>query len=249
MLANTLFGPASTSLTHRIRGQARSYTVLRSVGGPHHSLRIRPMQTHCRSQAHHRYSDAIHSCRSRLAGEHVVDPTSTSLTHRIRQQAGSYSFRAASGVHATACESGRRRISVAKHTTVVRTQSISVGAGLLANTSFDPASTSLTHRVRQQAGSYRFCAASGFVPARESGRCRQPPPPQPGITAARRTTIFRMKSISVGAGLLANTSFDLASTSLTHRIRQQAGSYRFCAAFGVLGRPLRQRAARDVEPS
>jgi hypothetical protein len=34
---------------------------------------------------------------------------------------------------------------------------------LLANRSVDPASTSLTHRVRQQAGSYRFCAASGVV--------------------------------------------------------------------------------------
>ena len=34
---------------------------------------------------------------------------------------------------------------------------------MLANRSVDPASTSLTHRVRQQAGSYRFCAASGVV--------------------------------------------------------------------------------------
>jgi hypothetical protein len=68
-----------------------------------------------------------------------------------------------------------------------------------------------------------FCAAFGglFQPANLVGagnrRHRSQALPQPGAPP-----FFRMKSISVGAGLLANTSFDPASTSQTHRVRGQA---------------------------
>jgi aromatic ring-cleaving dioxygenase len=187
LLANTSFDSASTSLTHRVRQQAGSYRF-RAESGVCASLRIWPMQAnattaamraarHCGSQEHHRHSNETPSVGAGLLANTSFDPASTSLTHRVRQQAGSYRFRAASGVCASlriwpmqanattaAMQTDRQPgIAVAWRTTVIRVQPPPVGAGLLAKASFDPASTSQGHRIRGQARSYRFCAALGVL--------------------------------------------------------------------------------------
>jgi hypothetical protein len=80
-------------------------------------------------------------CRSALAREKYQPVTSPNLTHRVRQQAGSYRFAFAAGFI---------------------TPQISEAAWIdcrsaLAREKYQPVtSPNLTHRVRQQAGSYSF---------------------------------------------------------------------------------------------
>jgi hypothetical protein len=88
-----------------------------------------------------RFEAAWICCRSALAREKYQPVTSPSLTHRVRQQAGSYSFAFAAGfitpqIPEAAWIDCRSALARGKYQLMI-----------LLN---------LTHRVRQQAGSYRF---------------------------------------------------------------------------------------------
>ena len=105
-------------------------------------------------------------------------------------------------------EAGPTEYTVYTRGTGGRPSHRSVGASLLANASSQPISSSLTHRHRGQGGT----------------------PPQALLQFLRRSKRYRQQAIrrSVGAGLLAKASCQSISTSLPHRLRQQAGSYRRC---------------------
>jgi hypothetical protein len=134
---------------------------------------------------------------------------------------------------------------------------------LLAKASCPPAHSALTHRVRQQAGSYRGSAVPFHVLIVPT-LCEGMPPRTLGVhryDAERRWRHYhaerwydqyrRLHSNnadlwdrlqpgkhqqpqrktagihkSVGAGLLAKASCPPTHSALTHRVRQQAGSYR-----------------------
>jgi hypothetical protein len=86
----------------------------------------------------------------------------------------------------------------------------------LARERYPPvALANLTHRLRQQAGAYRFAYADGLR----------------GCPINCRSALAREKYPPV---TLAN---------LTHRVRQQAGSYRFAYADGLRGCPINCRSA------
>jgi hypothetical protein len=72
-------------------------------------------------------------------------------THRVRQQAGSYGLRPESVLQLAP----PRRVARLGTGTMRR---ITVGAGLLANRLCQPIKMAQTHRIRQQAGSYRIAS-------------------------------------------------------------------------------------------
>ncbi|WP_285352866.1 hypothetical protein [Pseudomonas sp. ME-P-057] len=111
----------------------------------------------------------------------------------------------------------------------------SVGAGLLANAFIQPPSTYQTHRVRQQAGSYRGTAFTQYdlhqsrVLRRLDFLCRKIK--STATATATATVDFDLDTGSEGAGLLANAFIQPPSAYQTHRVRQQAGSYRGLHSF------------------
>ena len=107
---------------------------------------------------------------------------------------------------------------------------------MLANVVVSVTFECLTHRIRQQAGSYR-----NIRNHRNHGQTQQSPQ-QPKITVKRSNPRNKPKSRAnaaipsttrnntqthqtVGAGLLANRGCQPPQMCLTHRIRQQPGIY------------------------
>jgi hypothetical protein len=171
------------------------------------------------------------------------------LVHRVRQQAGSYRFLRTPKARGVARIVG----SCIRQTLPVLHRS-PVGARLPAKAILLQRIRGLVHRVRQQAGSYRFLRtpkARGV--ARIVGSCvRRTLPVTPGSTVSAYAEGGRYPRIvgfcvcqtlpvlhrsPVGARLPAKAILLQRIRGLVHRIRQQAGSYRFLRTPKAVGIP------------
>jgi hypothetical protein len=202
------------------------------------------------------------------------------LTDRVRQQAGSYRFRVRRRAAVSPASTDfayaeghrccpHRRISRTPKVTgaaridgfCVRRRSpvlprLPVGARLPAKAILPQRIRRLAHRVRQQAGSYRFLLTpevSGISQIAEF--CvRERSPVSLGSTdfayaeewlccidqlwgsiGVRRRAIAQQRRSPVGVSLPAKTILPQCIRRLTDRVRQQAGSYRFAYASAPWG--------------
>jgi hypothetical protein len=124
---------------------------------------------------------------------------------------------------------------------------IPIGAGVLANAVGQIEIRRLTQPVRQQAGSYRSISTqpqNDPVGPASAGKASVAKPQNristsmSSIDAQARVCGVSVESelaeidaethIPVGAGLLANAFSQPPSSCQTHRVRQQAGSYKTC---------------------
>jgi hypothetical protein len=135
LLANAVYQPKSMTQTHRLRGQARSYTGFALA----HTSRQNTYTGFCTG----RHIKAVHEpVGAGLLANAVYQPKSMAQTHRHRGQARSYT-------------------GFALADTSMQNPG-PVGAGLLANALYQPKTMTQTHRLRGQARSNTGLAWAGI---------------------------------------------------------------------------------------